>query len=158
MAFKPLEHKIPNLSFVYIFRRVHPFTQTTERTLTSRNVASAVISLCGTTEKEKEAYTASRIYGNMPKAKMTVSVDRTVLESAKLALLRKHRTLSDYVDKSLRSLSASELLEGLCRDLGLHCHYISGEEVERNRPDLTGKIDSASEVRRLRDERSSRLS
>lgn len=89
---------------------------------------------------------------------MTVTVDKSVLERAKLALLRRRGTLSDYVDKSLRSLSTSELLGELCRDLGLNCHYISSEEVERNRPDLTGRVDSAMEVRRMHDERSSRIS
>ena len=73
-------------------------------------------------------------------------------------MLKKGRTLSDYIEKSLRSLSVSEFLEGMCKELNLDCGYISGEDVERNRHDLTGKVCSEMEIKELRNERASRLS
>lgn len=94
----------------------------------------------------------------MVKTKITLSVEKPVVDNAKMSLLKKGRTLSDYVEKSLRSLSTSEVLDSLCKELNVNCGYISGEDVERNRPNLTGKVDSGKEVRKMRDERSSRLS
>ena len=94
----------------------------------------------------------------MVKTKITVSVEKPVVDNAKLALLKKGRTLSDYLENSLRSLSTSEILENICRELNLNCGYISGEKVERDRPDLIGKADSGMTVRKMRDERDSRLS
>ena len=94
----------------------------------------------------------------MVKTKITVSIERPVVDNAKLALLKKGRTLSDYIEKSLRSLSSSEILEDMCKELGLNCRYISGEDVERNRPELTGKVCSETEVMEMRNERISRLS
>jgi hypothetical protein len=94
----------------------------------------------------------------MVKTKITVSVEKPVVDNAKLALLKKGRTLSDYVEKSLRSLSTSEILNDMCKELGLNCEYVSGEDVERNRPDLVGKADSETEVRKMRYGRISRLS
>ena len=44
----------------------------------------------------------------MVKTKITVSVEKPVVENAKLALLKKGRTLSDYIEKSLLSLSTAE--------------------------------------------------
>jgi hypothetical protein len=94
----------------------------------------------------------------MAKTKITVSVERQVVDSAKLALLKKRRTLSDYIENSLRSLSTSEFLNNICRELNLDCGYISGEDVERKRPDLTSKVHSETIVREIRNERVSRLS
>ncbi len=94
----------------------------------------------------------------MAKTKITVSVEKPVVDNAKLALLKKGRTMSDYIEKSLRSLSSSEILGDLCMELNLDCGYIRGEDVERNRPDLTGKAHSEAEVREMRNERASRLS
>ncbi len=94
----------------------------------------------------------------MVKTKITVSVEKPVVDNAKLALLKKGRTLSDFIEKSLRSLSTSEVLNDLCKELNLDCGYISGEDVERKRPDLTGKAYSEMIVREMRNERISRLS
>ncbi len=94
----------------------------------------------------------------MVKTKITVSVEKPVVDNAKLALLKKGRTLSDYIEKSLRSLSAIEILGDMCMELNLDCGYITGEDVEKNRPNLTGKTDSEKEVREIRNERVSRLS
>jgi hypothetical protein len=49
----------------------------------------------------------------MVKTKITVSVEKPVVDNAKLALLKKGRTLSDYIEKSLRSLSTAEILSDL---------------------------------------------
>lgn len=94
----------------------------------------------------------------MAKTKITVSVEKPVVDNAKLALLKKGRTLSDYIETSLRSLSGMEILSGLCRELNLECGYISAENVEMNRPDLTGKAYAEREVKGLRSKRVSRLS
>ncbi|WP_393971314.1 hypothetical protein OXIME_001586 [Oxyplasma meridianum] len=94
----------------------------------------------------------------MVKTKITVSVEKQVLDNAKLALLKKRRTLSAYIENSLRSLSTSEILNDICKELNLDCRYISGEDVEKDRPDLTGRVYSETEVRELRDERDLRLS
>ncbi|MCL4327127.1 MAG: hypothetical protein M1149_02315 [Candidatus Thermoplasmatota archaeon] len=94
----------------------------------------------------------------MVKTKITVSVEKPVVDNAKLALLKRGRTLSDYVENSLRSLSSMEILGDLCRELNLECGYISGENVEIRRPDLSGKAYSEKQVRELRNERVSRLS
>ena len=94
----------------------------------------------------------------MVKTKITVSVEKPVVDNAKLALLKKGRTLSDYIEKSLRSLSTAEILSDLCKEINLDCGYMSGEDVERNRPDLTGRVYSEKEVREMRNERISRLS
>ena len=94
----------------------------------------------------------------MVKTKITVSVEKPVVENAKLALLKKGRTLSDYIEKSLLSLSTAEILSDLCKELNLDCGYVSGEDVERNRPDLTGRVNSEKEIREMRNERISRLS
>ncbi len=102
--------------------------------------------------------TSNRIYGYMVKTKITVSVEKPVVDNAKLALLKKGRTLSDFIEKSLRSLSTMEILGDMCRELNLDCRYISMEDVERNRPDLKGKAYSEKEVREMRNERVSRLS
>ena len=102
--------------------------------------------------------TVYHIYGYMVKTKITVSVEKPVVDNAKLALLKKGRTLSDYIEKSLRSLSTAEILSDLCKELNLNCGYMSGEDVERNRPDLTGRVYSEKEVREMRNERISRLS
>ncbi len=102
--------------------------------------------------------TSNRIYGYMVKTKITVSVEKRVVDNAKLALLKKGRTLSDYIEKSLRSLSTAEILSDLCKELNLDCGYMSGEDIERNRPDLTGRVYSEKEVREMRNERISRLS
>ena len=94
----------------------------------------------------------------MVKTKITVSVEKPVVDNAKLALLKKGRTLSEYIEKSLRSLSTAEFLSDLCKDLNIDCGYMSGEDVENNRPDLTGRVESEKEVREMRNERISRLS
>ncbi len=94
----------------------------------------------------------------MVKTKITVSVEKPVVDNAKLALLKKGRTLSDYIETALRSLSTSEILSDMCGELNLHCGYISGEDIEKNRPDLTGKVHSETEVGEMRNERVSRLS
>ncbi|PYB68474.1 hypothetical protein DMB44_03800 [Thermoplasma sp. Kam2015] len=94
----------------------------------------------------------------MVKSKITVSVDKSVIENAKLALLKKRRTLSDYIEKSLRSLSTSEIITDLCEELDIDCEYITGENVERNRPDLTGKALAENEIKEMRGERASHLS
>ena len=94
----------------------------------------------------------------MVKIKMTVSVEKAVVDSAKLALLKKRRTLSDFIENSLHYLSTSEILDDICKELNLHCGYISGEDVERNRTDMVGKADSETEVKKMRHGRISRLS
>ncbi len=94
----------------------------------------------------------------MVKTKITVSVEKPVVDNAKLALLKKGKTLSYFIEKSLRSLSTMEILGDLCRELNLDCGYISGEDVERNRPDLTGRVYSEKEIREMRNEHVSRLS
>ena len=94
----------------------------------------------------------------MVKTKITVSVEKPVVDNAKLALLKKGKTLSYFIEKSLRSLSTMEILSDLCRELNLDCAYISGEDVERNRPDLTGRVYSEKEIREMRNEHVSRLS
>ena len=94
----------------------------------------------------------------MVKTKITVSVEKPVVDNAKLALLKKGRTLSDYIEKSLRSLFTMVILGDLCRELNLDCGYISGEDVERNRPDLARSVYSEKEVREMRNERVSRPS
>ncbi|MHB1440989.1 MAG: hypothetical protein ACYCSO_09435 [Cuniculiplasma sp.] len=40
----------------------------------------------------------------MVKTKITVSIEKQVVNNAKLVLLKKGRTLSDYIEKSLSSL------------------------------------------------------
>jgi hypothetical protein len=94
----------------------------------------------------------------MVKTKITVSVEKEVVDNAKLALLKKRKTLSAYIENSLRSLSTSEVLNDICKELNLDCGYISGEDVERERPDLAGKVHSETIVREMRNERVSRLS
>jgi hypothetical protein len=101
--------------------------------------------------------TDCRIYGFMVKAKITVSVDKGVVDTAKIALLKRGRTLSDFIEKSLRSLSTAQILDDLCRELKLECEYMSNEEVESKRPDLRGKVASEVEVREIRRERLSRV-
>ena len=59
----------------------------------------------------------------MVKTKITVSVEKPVVDNAKLALLKKGRTLSDYIEKSLLSLSTAEILSDLCKELNLDCEY-----------------------------------
>ena len=94
----------------------------------------------------------------MVKTKITVSVEREVVDNAKLALLKERRTLNDYIENSLRSLSVREFLNDICTGLNLDCGYTSSEDVERMRPDLTGKIYSENILREIRNERNSRLS
>lgn len=94
----------------------------------------------------------------MVKTKVTLSIEKPVVDNAKIALLRKGRTMSDYIEKSLRSLSSSEILEDLCKEMELDCEYISGEEVEKQRPDLKGKVQAESEVREMRNGRAARIS
>lgn len=101
--------------------------------------------------------TANHIYVYMVKTKITVSIEKPVVDNAKLALLKKGKTMSDYIERALRSLSTSEILKDICEELNLNCKYVTGEEVERQRPDLTGKVLSELEVREMRDDRSSRL-
>ena len=43
----------------------------------------------------------------MVKTKITVSVEKAVVDSAKLALLKKRRTLSDFIENSLHYLSTT---------------------------------------------------
>ncbi|PSN83861.1 hypothetical protein B9Q01_03240 [Candidatus Marsarchaeota G1 archaeon OSP_D] len=93
----------------------------------------------------------------MVKTKITVSVDKSVVDNAKIALLKKGKTLSEFIEKSLRSLSTAQILDDICRELDLNCEYVSYEEVERKRPDLRGKTTSEVEVREIRRERLSRL-
>ena len=102
-------------------------------------------------------YTANRIYVCMAKTKITVSIEKPVVDNAKLALLKKGKTMSEYIERSLRALSTSEMLNDLCEELNLNCNYIAGEEVKKQRPDLTGKVMSEMEVRGMRNERNSRL-
>ncbi len=94
----------------------------------------------------------------MVKTKLIVSVEKPVVDNAKLALLKKGKTLSEYIEKSLRSLSTAEILSDLCSEFNLDCGYISEEDVERSRPDLTGRVFSEKEVREMRNERISRIS
>ena len=94
----------------------------------------------------------------MVKTKITVSMDRQVVINAKLALLKKRRTLSDYIENSLRSLSVTEFLNDICTELNLDCGYTSSEDVERMRPDLKGKVYSENILREMRNKRNSRLS
>ena len=93
----------------------------------------------------------------MAKTKITVSIEKPVVDNAKLALLKKGKTMSEYIERSLRALSTSEMLNDLCEELNLNCNYIAGEEVKKQRPDLTGKVMSEMEVRGMRNERNSRL-
>ena len=94
----------------------------------------------------------------MVKTKITVSMDRQVVINAKLALLKKRRTLSDYIENSLRSLSVTEFLNDICTELNLDCGYTGSEDVERMRPDLKGKVYSENILREMRNKRNSRLS
>ena len=94
----------------------------------------------------------------MVKTKVTLSIEKPVVDNAKLALLKKGRTMSDYIEKSLRSLSSSEILEDLCKEMELDCEYISGEEIERQRPDFKGKVLAEKEVREMRNGRTTRIS
>lgn len=94
----------------------------------------------------------------MAKTRVTVSIEKTVFDNAKLTLLKRGRTLSDYIETSLRSLSGMEILGGLCRELNLECGYIRPESVEMNRPDLSGKAFAEREVKELRSKRASRSS
>ena len=94
----------------------------------------------------------------MVKTKITVSVERQVVDNAKLALLKERRTLSDYIENSLRSLSVTEVLNDICTELNLDCGYTGSEDVERMRPDLKGKVYSENILREMRNKRNSRLS
>ncbi len=94
----------------------------------------------------------------MVKTKVTLSIEKPVVDNAKLALLKKGRTMSDYIEKSLRSLSSSDILEDLCKEMELDCEYISGEEIERQRPDFKGKVLAEKEVREMRNGRRTRIS
>jgi len=94
----------------------------------------------------------------MARTKITVSVEKEVIDSAKLALLKKKKALSSYIENSLRSLSTSEVLNDICKELNLNCGYVSGEDVERERPDFKGKAHSEAILREIRNERVSRLS
>ena len=94
----------------------------------------------------------------MVKTKITVSVEKPVVENAKIALLKKGRTLTDYIEKSLRSLSSSEIIEDMCKELNFNCSYISTEQVEKDRPDLKGKAQSEIEIREVRNARAARVS
>ena len=89
--------------------------------------------------------------------KITVSIEKPVVDNAKLALLKKGKTMNDYIERSLRALSTSEILNDLCEDLNLNCKYVASEQMERQRPDLTGKVLSEMEVRGMRNERNSSL-
>lgn len=102
-------------------------------------------------------YTANRIYLCMVKTKITVSVEKPVVDNAKLALLKKGKTMSAYIERSLRALSTSEILNDLCEELNLNCKYVTSEQMEKQRPNLTGKVLSEMEVREMRNERNSRL-
>ncbi len=93
----------------------------------------------------------------MVKTRITVSVKKSVVDNAKRALSKKGRTLSDYVETALRSLSTSEILHDMRRELNFHCEYISWEYIEKNRPDLTDKVHSETEVRKMRNDRVLRL-
>lgn len=101
--------------------------------------------------------TANLIYVRMVKKKITVSIEKPVVDNAKLALLKKGKTMSEYIERSLRALSTSEILNDLCKELNLNCKYVAGDEMEKQRPNLTGKVLSEMEVREIRNERNSRL-
>lgn len=44
------------------------------------------------------------------------------------------------------------------RKLNFNCGYISGEEVEKNRPNLIGKARSEIEIKEVHNERTVRIS
>ncbi len=94
----------------------------------------------------------------MVKTKITVSVEKPVVNNAKVVLLKRGKTLSDYIEKSLRSLSTSEIIEDICNELSLDCRYVSPEDIKKNRPNLTGKVQSETQIREMRNERNSNLS
>jgi hypothetical protein len=94
----------------------------------------------------------------MVKTKITVSVEKPVVNNAKVVLLKRGKTLSDYIEKSLRSLSTSEIIEDICNELSLDCRYVSPEDIKNNRPNLTGKVQSETQIREMRNERNSNLS
>ena len=87
----------------------------------------------------------------MPKVKLTLSVDRDLLEEARLAAVRDGRALSEIVEEYLEYLAADAWLEGLADELGLGPLEPTSEgEVPASRP---RGLDAARAVRELRDGR-----
>ena len=66
----------------------------------------------------------------MVKTKITVSIEKPVVDNAKLALLKKGKTMSDYIERTLRALSTSSPVTYLQFKLSSSHISLSISEVE----------------------------
>ena len=66
--------------------------------------------------------------------------DRDSPDHIPFALLKKRQNNERLIERSLRALSTSEILNDLCEDLNLNCKYVTSEQMEKQRPNLTGKV------------------
>ena len=80
-------------------------------------------------------------------------MEKSAVDNAKLALMKKGKILSNHIENSLHSLSTPEILEKLCKEIIIDCGYINREKVEKKRPDLKGNVCSELAVREMRNER-----
>ena len=99
--------------------------------------------------------TYTRIMG---KTKLTLSVDSDLLKSAKIQLLKKGITLSDYTEEAMRSLVTASIIEDIARTLDIKLSYMSFEDVNSKRVKAPKGQDSASVIREIRDDRADRIS
>ena len=94
----------------------------------------------------------------MSKTKLTLSVDSDLLKAAKIQLLKKGKTLSDYTEESKRSLITTSIVENVAKALNIKLSNMRFEEVTSKRVNLPPGQDSASMIREMRDDRTNRIS
>ncbi len=100
-------------------------------------------------------YTCTRIYVSRwqetSKKKLTLSVNKDLLEEVKLLAYREGRSVSSIVEEYFEYLVLTKWIDALADELGLGVLEPStGDEIPKSRP---SGIDAAKIVRELRDTR-----
>ncbi len=90
----------------------------------------------------------------MAKAKVTLSVDESLLIEARSDMVKRRLSLSAAFENLLESFT-KQSIEAMAKNLGIHTGYISSGDVVRLRK---RGGNSGKEVRAMRDERAKNLS
>ena len=94
----------------------------------------------------------------MTKTKLTLSVDSELLKSAKIQLLRRGKSLSEFTEESMQSLVSLNIISEVAKKLGFSIGYRSFDEVSLKIQKIPAGLDSSTTIREMRDDRKNRLS
>lgn len=89
----------------------------------------------------------------MTKTKLTLSVDKEILKSAKVYVSQHDTTISKEFEEFVLSLTGSNIMDKIMDRLGIKKQYVSQYDIIRNRNRIKGRFDSGKMIREMRDAR-----